>query len=308
MCLRAVIMLHYVPGGLGDRLGAWPRSRSAGWRIWVLEAPGACRKAAWRSWPSSSRAGQGGSEGHGSGSSRLLAALQVSAAQRPRSPRPLARCLPSPPPASSLILQAACQERPGRAQACSRARDSQGRPGRRGQAAALPAPLCAGPRRPRPSIYTPARPGLPTSAPPCRAPASRPSGILLLCGLFLPKVPTFPSCPNSHKPDRRAALGQEADPTPTHRAHGRAHTHRHTYSLCRPGCRQTAHFQGAPGPTPERSTRVRPSRAAKRRLQAHRRAPGRMRNNQEEPPVTSTSQSAAPVDVGKVTACPGQEA
>lgn len=33
-----------------------------------------------------------------------------------------------------------------------------------------------------------------------------------------------------------------------------------------------------------------------------------MRNNQEEPPVTSTSQSAAPVDVGKVTACPGQEA
>lgn len=92
-------------------------------------------------------------------------------------------------------------------------------------------------------------------------------------------------------------MGQEADPTPTHRAHGRAHTHRHTHSLCRPGCRQTAHFQGAPGHTPERSTRVRPSRAAKRRLQAPRRAPGRMRNNQEEPPVTSTSQSAAPVDV-----------
>lgn len=158
MCLRAVIMLHYLPAGLGDRLGAWPRSRSAGWRIWVLEAPGACRKAAWRSWPSSSRAGQGGSEGHGSGSSRLLAALQVSAAQRPRSPRPLARCLPSPPPASSLILQAACQEGPGRAQACSRARDLQGRPGRRGQEAALRAPLCAGPRRPQRLYPCPAGP------------------------------------------------------------------------------------------------------------------------------------------------------
>lgn len=97
MCLRAVIMLHYVPAGLGGRLGAWPRSWSAGWRIWVLEAPGACRKAAWCSWPSSSRAWQGGSEGHGSGSSHSLAALQVSAAQRPRSPRPLARYLPPSP-------------------------------------------------------------------------------------------------------------------------------------------------------------------------------------------------------------------
>lgn len=65
MCLGAVIMLHYVPAGLGDKLGAWPRSRSAGWRIWVLAGRGACRKAAWRSWPSSSGAWQGGSGGHG---------------------------------------------------------------------------------------------------------------------------------------------------------------------------------------------------------------------------------------------------
>lgn len=171
MCLRAVIMLHYVPAGLGGRLGAWPRSWSAGWRIWVLEAPGACRKAAWCSWPSSSRAWQGGSEGHGSGSSHSLAALQVSAAQRPRSPRPLARYLPSPPPASSLILQAACQEGPGRAQACSRARDSQGPPGRRGQAAAPHAPPCARHSRPRYSIYTQARSGLSWSAPPRLTPA-----------------------------------------------------------------------------------------------------------------------------------------
>lgn len=65
MCLRAVIMLRYVPAGLGDKLGAWPQSRSAGWRIWVLAVQGACRKAAWRSWPSSSGVWQGGSGGHG---------------------------------------------------------------------------------------------------------------------------------------------------------------------------------------------------------------------------------------------------
>lgn len=65
MCLRAVIMLRYVPAGLGDKLGAWPQSRSAGWRIWVLAARGAFRKAAWRSWPSSSGVWQGGSGGHG---------------------------------------------------------------------------------------------------------------------------------------------------------------------------------------------------------------------------------------------------
>lgn len=166
MCLRAVIMLHYVPAGLGDRLGAWPRNRSAGWRIWVLEAPDACRKAAWRSWPSSSRAWQGGSEGHGSGSSRSLAALQVNAAQRPRSPRPLARCLPSPPPASSLILQAACQEGPGRAQACSRAQDSLGRPGRRGQAASRRASVRP-PGPPSPQHLYPGRAG---PLPACPAP------------------------------------------------------------------------------------------------------------------------------------------
>lgn len=202
MCLRAVIMLHYVPAGLGDRLGAWPRNRSAGWRIWVLEAPGACRKAAWRSWPSSSRAWQGGSEGHGSGSSRSLAALQVSAAQRPRSPRPLARCLPSPPPASSLILQAACQEGPGRAQACSRAWYSQGRPGRRGQAAALGAPLCARHGRPRQQHLYPgpawplqARPALPGSSA-----ADLPDYFFFLEDLFPPKSQTSLSCPNSDCP------------------------------------------------------------------------------------------------------------
>lgn len=208
MCLRAVIMLHYVPAGLGDRLGAWPRSRSAGWRIWVLEAPGACRKAAWRSWPSSSRAWLGGSEGHGPGSSRSLAALQVSAAQRPRSPRPLSCCLPSPPPASSLILQAACQEGPGRAQACSRAQDSQGPPGRLGQAAALGAPLCARHCCPRLGIYTRLRRaslGLPR---PAWLQPRRPSGFFLLRGLRPhAKVPNLTNCPNSHCPDLRAAPG-----------------------------------------------------------------------------------------------------
>ena len=279
MCLRAVIMLHYVPAGLGDRLGAWPQSRSGGWRIWVLEAPGACRKAAWRSWPSSSHAGQGGSEGHGS--SRSLA-------RRTPSERRSAPALPSPsrslPPLSpTCSFTHLTSSLPGRAraraQACSRARDSQGRPGRRGRAAALR----AGPRRPRRSIYTLAGPGLSPSAPPCPAPARRPSGFfLLLLG------PSFPQSPKPLHPVPTLITQIEGQPwagklttPPTHPPPP------HTHTL--PSCRQTAHFQGAPGPTPVRSTRVRPSRAAKGRLQAPRRAPGRMRNYQNEPQVTSTS-------------------
>lgn len=107
-------MLHYVPAGLGDRLGAWPRSRSAGWRIWVLAAPGACRKAAWRSWPSSSRVWQGGSGGHGI---RL-----VLLARRAPSERRSAPALPSPsrllPPLSpTCFFTHLTSSLPGRARA-----------------------------------------------------------------------------------------------------------------------------------------------------------------------------------------------
>lgn len=226
----------------------------------------ACRKAAWRLRPSS-RAGQGGSEGHGSGSSHLLAALQVSAAQRPRSSPPR-----SLPPLSHLLLHSSYKLPARKARARRRAHAPEtrrGGPGGEARRQLFRASVRGSPP-PLPQHLYPARPG-PASAPPRRAPASRPSGILL-CGLF-PKVPTFPSCPNSHKPDRRAASGQEERTLVPPRARARAHTQTHS-PLCRPGCRQTAHFQGAPGPTPERSTRVRPSRAAKRRLQAHRRLRG----------------------------------
>jgi hypothetical protein len=234
-----------------------------------------------------------------SGSSCLLSTLQVSAAQRPRSPRPLACCLPSPPPASSLILQAACQEGPEHAQACTRAPDSQGRPGRQGETAARCALLQACRGRPLHSIYT--RPGRATSCPPRPAwlqPARLYGFFCFLLDFFLPKSQTsswtFPS-PKSQTfrpvPTRTAWMkGQpwaeweerEADPV-------RTLSSPPLPAPCtprRPGCRQTAHFQGAPGPMPERSTRVQHRGAAKRRLQEPRPAQAKARDCQNGPQVT----------------------
>lgn len=47
----------YLPRGWADRLSGWPRSSSAGWRIWAHAAWGACRKVACCSWTSCLQAG-----------------------------------------------------------------------------------------------------------------------------------------------------------------------------------------------------------------------------------------------------------
>lgn len=191
-----------------------------------------------------------------SGSPRSLAALQVSAAQRPRSPRPLARCLPSPPPASSLILQAACQKGPGRAQACTRARDSQERPGRPpGEARQqLAAPLRARSARPLQGIYTPpGRAGLPGPPRPRLAPAC-PAFLILSSSpwTFLLPHSLRPLCPAP----TRSALGQAL----TGGAESGPHSD-HTHTQSWPGCLQTAHLQGS---WPQART-VQQSPAAERR-------------------------------------------
>lgn len=193
--------------------------------------------------------------------------------QRPRSPP--SRSLPPPlPPASSLILQAACQKGP-RAQAYHALRRLAGaareaRPGGSSSRA-----LCARPPPPPPQHFYVSlpRPGLPRPPRPAGLqPADLPESYFLRT--FSPKSQPFHPVPTRTSQTEGQPRARKLT-VPLTQSRARAHTSTDTLTtLCRPGRRQTAHFQGAPGPTPERSTRVRPSRAAKRRLQAHRRLRG----------------------------------
>lgn len=199
MCLRAVIMLQYVrtcgAGRQTRRMASEPGCRPENLGSWSPGCmPNGC--LAFMAIIFARRAGR--QRGAWSGSSRSPAALQVSAAQRPRSPR-------APPPAPSLVLHAACQEGPGRAQACSRAGHEQGRPGREAR------PGGSSPRAPlRPPRHLYPRPaGPPRSATPRLAPAPGTFQILIFFVdvplLPPPKPPTSPSCPSWHCPDGRVA-------------------------------------------------------------------------------------------------------
>lgn len=203
-------MLHYVPAGLGDRLGAWPRSRSAGWRIWVLAAPGACRRAAWRSWPSSSRVWQGGSGGHGIS----LALL----ARRAPSERSSAPALPSPsrslPPLSpTCFFTHLTSSLPGRTRARAGVHTRPGLTGAAREARPHSSSRCASPRPPRPPPPRHLYPG--RAGPPWVRPAPLGSSLpdltdsffSVLDFFFSPQLQTSLSVPSWHCLDRKADTG-----------------------------------------------------------------------------------------------------
>lgn len=247
-------MLRYVPAGLGDKLGAWPQSRSAGWRIWVLAVRGACRKAAWRSWPSSSGVWQGGSGGHGI---RL-----VLLALRAPSERRSAPALPSPsrllPPLSPTCFfthltsslpgraraRAGVHTRPGLAGAAREARRD--RRSRRATRSLMrpPPPLHLYPGLAGPLPVRPAPPGS------SLLDFTDSSSFLLD---FFAQSPKPLSCPSSNCLDRRAEGQTQAErgagilPHPDLPTPPPPHTHTQNQS----NCRQTDPFQGSLEPKPE---------------------------------------------------------